>query len=98
MLRPVRILRRDFSRHWVLSARARAIGRALRRAVEAPERLPAPLFALLLGLLAYAGARARWPWALGLWSFMVGDWVLITLLPRFGKSYGPRQSGTFVLA
>jgi hypothetical protein len=90
--------RRDFTRHWVLSDQARLVARSLRRWIELPEQLPAPVFALLLAGLAWLGALGRPSWALGLWLFMLGDWVLLALLPRFGRSFGPIQPAVLVLA
>src|SRR5207249_3989178 len=61
-------------------------------------RLPAVGFALMLSVLAAAGGRGRWPWAVGLLLFMLGDWAMQALLPRFGVSYGPPQPVSLVLA
>ncbi len=62
------------------------------------QKLPAPVFAALLLLLAWAASLAQWPAALILWLFMLGDWLLITLLPRFGKSFGPAKPAVLALA
>lgn len=97
-MRHTRVCRRDFSRHWLLTPRARSVARVLRRAAESLDRVPAPLFALLLAALAWAAARGPWPWVLGLWLFMVGDWLMIALLPRFARSHGPHKSATLMLA
>ena len=94
--RPVR--RRDSSGSWLLTDGARAVARVLRRALEFPTRIPAPLFALLLAGLASVGALGRLGWAAGLWLFMLADWVLLALLPRFGKSYGPPRPACLALA
>src|SRR6185369_16095792 len=95
---PIRAPRREFSGHWALSRTAQKIARALRWAIERPAVLPAPVFALLLLALAWVAARGRWPWVLGLALFMLGDWAMVALLPRAGKSFGPPQPATLVLA
>ena len=90
--------RRDFSRHWALTPRARAFAIRALRVAESLDRIPAPLFAVLLGLLAWAAVRGPWPMVLGLWLFMAGDWLMIALLPRFGRSFAPPQPATLLLA
>src|SRR5690349_9622764 len=62
------------------------------------ESLPALIFAALLFGLALVPTRANWPLALGLWLFFLGDWALITALPRAHKSFGPAKPPTFMLA
>jgi uncharacterized protein len=94
--RPVR--RRDFSGSWVLGDDARWIARVLKKVLEFPARIPAPLFALALAGLAWGGSWGRLGWAVGLWLFMLGDWTLLRSLPRFGKSYGPPQPACLALA
>ncbi len=55
------------------------------------------VFWLVLGGLAWVGERGRaWPTGL-LWLFMMGDYVTLALLPRFGRSYGPPQPATLLL-
>ncbi len=62
------------------------------------QRIPGPAFgALLLGLAALV-TLARWPLALGLWGFYLGDWALIAALPRAHKSYGPAKPPALLLA
>src|SRR5439155_2303010 len=97
MIRPT-TRRRDFSGHWGFTERARVGAQAVRDAAELPGRLPAVGFALMLSVLAAAGGRGRWPWAVGLLLFMLGDWAMQALLPRFGVSYGPPQPVSLVLA
>ena len=71
---------------------------AMVRFGDAVDRLPAPVLAITLFLLALAPTRLNLPLAFGLWLFFLGDWVLMLLLPRFGKSYGPAQPPTIMLA
>ncbi len=66
--------------------------------IEDIDRIPAPLFALLLAGIAAVFARFHWPLALGLWGFFLLDWLLLALLPKMGRSYGPPKPPTLVLA
>jgi hypothetical protein len=68
------------------------------RAFDVLERLPAPVFALVLFGMALLPVRAQWPLALGLWAFMLLDWALIAALPRARKSFGPAKPPAFLLA
>src|SRR5215470_641952 len=68
------------------------------RATRTVERLPAPIFALLLLAVAFAGAGGRGVQGLVTYAFLLGDWLLVALLPRFGRSHGPAQPQTLVLA
>lgn len=62
------------------------------------DRLPAILFALLLLLIAAVFARLDWVRAVVLFLFFLGDWILLALLPRAGKSFGPSKPPTCLLA
>ena len=62
------------------------------------ERIPFPIFAALLFALALIPARADLPLAVVLWLFFLGDWVLLAVLPRAGKSFGPAKPPTLMLA
>ncbi len=62
------------------------------------DRLPAILFALALALLAALSARGDWRQAVVLYLFFLSDWLLLALLPRAGKSFGPSKPPTFLLA
>ncbi|MCX7838431.1 MAG: hypothetical protein N2559_03105, partial [Anaerolineae bacterium] len=59
------------------------------RLADLIESLPAPIFAALLGALALVPTLGDLPRALMLASFFFGDWVLLALLPRAYKSFGP---------
>lgn len=66
--------------------------------IDAVGRLDVPWFALLLFVIAFFAARFDWVTALILCTFYVGDWLLLALLPRTGKSFGPAQPPVFMLA
>jgi hypothetical protein len=68
------------------------------RAAELVERLPAPVFALLLLGLALLPTLDDWRLTLGLWLFLLGDWALLAALPHARKSFGPAKPSTLVLA
>jgi predicted MPP superfamily phosphohydrolase len=89
---------KDFSRvrHFPGTTTSRFDG--LVRAIAAIEKIPAPIFAALLFALALVLTRANVALAFGLWLFFLGDWILLALLPRAGKSFGPAKPPTFELA
>lgn len=60
--------------------------------------LPAPLFAVLLFLLALVPAQLDVRQAVLVWLFFAGDWLLLALLPRARKSFGPAKPPTLLLA
>ena len=62
------------------------------------EKIPAILFGGLLCLLAAVAHRFEWPIFLILWGFFLFDWILVGLLPRFKRSYGPAQPVVLILA
>jgi hypothetical protein len=68
------------------------------RVMDTIESLPALLFAAILFLIALLPTLGRWEMAILLWAFVLGDWVLLAALPRFGKSYGPAKPPLLVLA
>lgn len=68
------------------------------RKVDDLEKIPAPLFAGLLFLIAIPPTLGHWGWTVGLWAFFLGDWLLLALLPRFGRSYGPYKPPALILA
>lgn len=68
------------------------------RRVEDIEKIPALLFAGLLFLLALLPTFGSWSWAAGLWLFFMFDWLLLWLLPKTGRSYGPPKPPTLMLA
>ncbi len=68
------------------------------RGADHLERLPALLIAGLLFLLAIPPTRGHWGWTVGLWAFFLLDWLLMALLPRLGRSYGPPKPPTLILA
>jgi len=62
------------------------------------ERVPGILFAGFLVLLAALPTRLEWVFTLSLWGFMILDWLLIALLPRMARSYGPAKPPVLILA
>jgi uncharacterized protein len=62
------------------------------------ERLPLPVFAVLLAGLALLAARGQWLPAGGLFAFYLGDWALLAALPRAQKSFGPAKPPALLLA
>jgi uncharacterized protein len=68
------------------------------RRVDEVEKIPPLLFAGLLFILALLPTFGNWPWTAGLWLFYLGDWLLLWMLPRFRKSYGPPKPTTLILA
>lgn len=68
------------------------------RSIEVVEKIPALLFALLLFLLAIPPTWGQWGWTAALWAVFLLDWLLLALLPRFGRSYGPPKPPALILA
>ena len=68
------------------------------RRVEAIQKIPKPLFAGLLFLLALIAGRGRRGKTLTQWVFFLVDWLLLALLPRRGRSFGPPQPPALILA
>ncbi len=66
--------------------------------MERLERIPAWLFAAGLAVLAYAASLGDLRRAAALAPFVLGDWLLLSLLPRFRISYGPPKGPTLALA
>ena len=56
------------------------------------------LFALLLFTIAFVASRFDPISALVLFAFYLGDWVILSMLPRAGKSFGPPKPPVFLLA
>jgi uncharacterized protein len=68
------------------------------RRVDDVEKIPGLLFAGLLFLLALLPTYGSWAWTAGLWMFFLGDWLLLALLPRYRRSFGPAKPPTLILA
>lgn len=62
------------------------------------QSVPGPLFALGLVALAFLAARFDPVPALILSIFFFGDWLVISFLPRVGRSFGPAKPPVFLLA
>lgn len=68
------------------------------RRVDDLEKIPDLLFAGLLFLIAIPPMFGQWGWTAGLWVFFLVDWLLLSLLPRLGRSYGHAKPPTLILA
>jgi len=90
--------KRDFSsRRWFPGTGALPLDLG-HRVAAGIQAIPAPLFfALLLGL-AWLGAAGRPERTGATFVFMLGDWVMVSLLPRFQRSFGGVQSQALALA
>ncbi len=62
------------------------------------EKLPGAVFFVLLAVLAYAFSLFQVKFAATLLAFFILDWVLLSILPRKGLSYGPAQPAVLLLA
>jgi predicted MPP superfamily phosphohydrolase len=65
---------------------------------ERIERLPWPVFALLLLVLALLPSRGSPSHAAILLAFFLSDWALIAALPAAKKSFGPAKPPTLLMA
>ena len=68
------------------------------RRVDDVEKIPHLLFAGLLFLLALLPTFGNWGWSALLYGFFLGDWLLLSWLPRVGRSFGPAKPSTLILA
>lgn len=62
------------------------------------EKIPGIVFAAGLFLLAVAVTGAVIPVSLVMWGFFLLDWLLLAMLPRAGRSYGPAKPVAIMLA
>jgi predicted MPP superfamily phosphohydrolase len=62
------------------------------------ENIPGLLYAVILLVLAALPTFGRWNYTFGLWGFFLLDWLLLAMLPRVGKSYGPPKPPVLFLA
>lgn len=67
-------------------------------ASNAVEDVPGPLFLSLLTLLALLPNLSNLVLGVGLLTFFLADWGLISLLPRYKISYGPAKPQAALLA
>jgi predicted MPP superfamily phosphohydrolase len=65
---------------------------------EIVQRIPWPIFALVLFGLAVIGSWFDWSRILVLWAFFLLDWTLLAALPRARRSYGPPKPPVLILA
>jgi predicted MPP superfamily phosphohydrolase len=71
---------------------------ALLRLADRIERLPRPVFGLLLLVLAALPSRGDWTHAAILFFFFLADWALVAYLPQAKKSFGPAKPPTLLMA
>jgi uncharacterized protein len=71
---------------------------SLLHATDRIERIPWPLFGLLLLALAAVPGRGSWTLTAILFGFFMADWVLVACLPAAGKSFGPSKPPALLLA
>jgi predicted MPP superfamily phosphohydrolase len=62
------------------------------------ERLPWPVFAVLLLVTAIIPSRGSWTRAVILLGFFLADWALIAALPASKKSFGPAKPPALIMA
>lgn len=62
------------------------------------EKIPSSLFAVIILVLAILPTYPHIAYTLGLWAFMLADWILLLLLPRYRVSFGPAKPPTLLLA
>ncbi len=62
------------------------------------QKLPVPIFALILAVFALPPHFGDWPFFAFYWTVLLVDWALLAALPRFGKSFGPAKPPTLILA
>jgi uncharacterized protein len=67
-------------------------------ATDGIEKINSVLFFFILLILAMVSARGQWIYGFILWFLMLADWLLVSLLPKFRRSYGPAKPPAFLLA
>jgi uncharacterized protein len=70
----------------------------LLRFADQIERIPWPVFGLLLLLLAAIPGRGSWVHTGILFFFFLSDWALVAALPMAGKSFGPPKPPALLMA
>ena len=65
---------------------------------EELERIPFPLFFLILGFFSFIPNIHKLLNAPFLLLFFLGDWLLLSQLPKQGKSFGPAKPPVLILA
>jgi predicted MPP superfamily phosphohydrolase len=89
---------KDFSRYKSFPGTYSARFDFLLRAVDAVERVPDLLMAVLLWGLALVPFHSSWVGALFMWAVFLGDWLLLWALPVAGRSFGPAKPPLLMLA
>lgn len=92
--------RRDFSNRQTFPGTDGNRFDSVVRAADTVQRLPTPIFALLLLVLATLPGLAHASWALAAWMvlFFLTNWALLAALPRAGRSFGPAHPTSLLLA
>jgi len=62
------------------------------------EKIPLIAFGLILLGLALLASWANWQRTAIMFAFFLGDWLLLHLLPKYEKSFGPAKPPTLTLA
>lgn len=62
------------------------------------EEIPTLFFTLFLFVVALLPVWNNWKLSLILWVFFLTDWLLLSLLPKFGLSYGPSKPSVLFMA
>jgi uncharacterized protein len=88
----------DFSRRTTFPGTFNGPFNKVLRIVDAVERIPNALLALLLFVLALLPLHASLTQVVVLWFFFLGDWVLLSALPSAGQSFGPAKPPVLMLA
>lgn len=66
--------------------------------IEVAENIPGAVFTAILMGIAAVSTRFNWPLMVGLGCFFLLDWLLLALLPKLGRSFGPPKPPTLILA
>lgn len=65
---------------------------------NALQKIPTPIFALILAGVGFLPAGSNFRITAPLWAAFILDWLLLAALPRFRRSFGPPQPPVLFLA
>jgi hypothetical protein len=68
------------------------------RRFESIQNIPNWIFILILIFISLIAGYGRWTFSLIVLGFLLLDWLLLYLLPKYGRSYGPAKPPVLVLA